>query len=136
MPASVLDASARLIRDELWCGKRAGKITFHGGEPLVAGVEWYRIGKIDGSTAVMLLGEDIFVILSFGQAATLPVPHVSCAFEVEGKEHNSADIAVSSDGSAVSWVFKTVAYPETIIIRDRTGVEVCSFKVDDIPQTP
>ena len=41
MPASVLDASARLIRDELWRGKRAGKITFHGGEPLVAGVEWF-----------------------------------------------------------------------------------------------
>ena len=41
MPASVLDASARLIRDELWRGRRAGKITFHGGEPLMAGYEWF-----------------------------------------------------------------------------------------------
>jgi uncharacterized protein len=41
MPASVLDASARFIRDELWRGKRAGNITFHGGEPLMAGYEWF-----------------------------------------------------------------------------------------------
>ena len=41
MSESVLDASARFIRDELWRGRRAGKIIFHGGEPLVAGYEWF-----------------------------------------------------------------------------------------------
>ena len=41
MPASVLDASARFIRDELWRDMRAGKIIFHGGEPLMAGHEWF-----------------------------------------------------------------------------------------------
>ena len=41
MSASVLDASARFIRDELWRDRRAGKIIFHGGEPLMAGHEWF-----------------------------------------------------------------------------------------------
>jgi uncharacterized protein len=41
MSESVLDATARFIRKELWHDKPAGKITFHGGEPLMAGYEWF-----------------------------------------------------------------------------------------------
>jgi uncharacterized protein len=41
MPASVLDESARFIRDELWRDRHADKIIFHGGEPLMAGYEWF-----------------------------------------------------------------------------------------------
>jgi len=41
MPNSVLDASARFISAELWRGRKSGKITFHGGEPLMAGYEWF-----------------------------------------------------------------------------------------------
>jgi uncharacterized protein len=42
MSASVLDKSAHFIRNELWRGKRASKIIFHGGEPLMAGYEWFK----------------------------------------------------------------------------------------------
>jgi uncharacterized protein len=52
MPAAVLDAAARFIRDELWRDRRAGKIIFHGGEPLVAGVEWFErsLGVLSDAT--------------------------------------------------------------------------------------
>jgi uncharacterized protein len=41
MSDAILDASARLIREELWRGRQAGIITFHGGEPLLAGHLWF-----------------------------------------------------------------------------------------------
>jgi len=41
MPLAVLEASAHFIRGELWRERPAGKITFHGGEPLLAGHEWF-----------------------------------------------------------------------------------------------
>ena len=41
MHDNVLDASAHFIHNELWRDVRSGLITFHGGEPLMAGYEWF-----------------------------------------------------------------------------------------------
>jgi uncharacterized protein len=41
MSAATLDATAHFICNELWRNRRAGRIIFHGGEPLVAGYGWF-----------------------------------------------------------------------------------------------
>jgi len=93
----------------------------------------YQIGNTDGKTAIVLQG-DIVDLINFGAAGTLPVPSVACLFEAGGTVYNTPDVAFSLDFSVVSWIYRTVAYPETIIIRDGTGVDICSFNIEDVPQ--